>query len=258
MFFSTEFESTNMAEDANTQQNSFQGEEELQLKKRARRRLVGAIALVLAMLVILPMILDDKATKPQAPITISIPDEDNAEFASKIVPLPPVDAAPVVPAKSAETLVNNVTADALPVEKTETAPNNEIELAPVETEKAKPVVPEPIISKPVISKPAQSEAKTADTNPELTTTIKPAMNKVASNKTGHFAVQIGVFSNADSVKDLQVKLLENGVKTHTNTIKTDKGDKIRLRTNSFDSREAATEALNSIKTAGLTGMIVAE
>ena len=71
-------------------------------------------------------------------------------------------------------------------------------------------------------------------------------------------MQIGVFSNAESVKDLQMKLLADGLKTHTDIIKTDKGDKIRLRTGSFDSREAAAEVLNTIKTAGVTGMIVTE
>ena len=42
-------------------------EEEIQLRKRARRRLVGAIAMVIAAVVILPMVLD---SQPEG-ITIS-------------------------------------------------------------------------------------------------------------------------------------------------------------------------------------------
>ena len=225
-----------MAEDLNTPQKTTQSEQELQLKKRARRRLVGAIALVLAMLVILPMILDDKATKPQAPITISIPDEDNTNFTSKIVPLPAVDANPAGSA--------TVTT---PIEKNETVPITS-GLDARNAVNPNTIAAEPIKMESLKKEPVATEAKTE----------KAATNKITASKAGHFAVQIGVFSNADSVKDLQMKLLADGLKTHTDIIKTDKGDKIRLRTGSFDSREAAAEVLNSIKTAGVTGMIVAE
>ena len=227
-----------MVEDLNTQHKTTQSEQELQLKKRARRRLVGAIALVLAMLVILPMILDDKATKPQAPITISIPDEDNTNFTSKIVPLPAVDANPMGSALPVVTT---------PIEKNETGPITS-GVDAHNTVNPNTVIAEPIKTEPLKKAPAVTEAKTE----------KAANNKISASKVGHFVVQIGVFSNADSVKDLQMKLLADGLKTHTDIIKTDKGDKIRLRTGSFDSREAAAEVLNSIKTAGVTGMIVTE
>ena len=47
--------------------------EELQLKKRARRRLVGAIALVLFVVVFLPMILDNEPRQMSQDIAINIP-----------------------------------------------------------------------------------------------------------------------------------------------------------------------------------------
>ena len=46
-------------------------DQELGLKKRARRRLVGAIALVVLMMIILPIILQDRAAiTPKEAITI--------------------------------------------------------------------------------------------------------------------------------------------------------------------------------------------
>ena len=77
------------------------GDQELNLKKRARRRLVGAIALVLLMIIILPMILKDRAaTNPQDKITISLPGEQQtvtpaapSDFDSSIVPAEPSAAA---------------------------------------------------------------------------------------------------------------------------------------------------------------------
>ncbi len=54
-------------------------DEEIQLRKRARRRLVGAIALVVAAIVILPMLLDSKPEERSQEIDIHIPSEDSVE-----------------------------------------------------------------------------------------------------------------------------------------------------------------------------------
>ncbi len=51
-------------------------EEEIQLRKRARRRLVGSITLVIAAVVILPMVLDSKPEQRIEEIDIRIPSED--------------------------------------------------------------------------------------------------------------------------------------------------------------------------------------
>ncbi len=73
-------------------------DDENNLKRQARRRLVGAVALVTALVVILPMLLDS-APKPVAQnIELQIPDKDKVEM---LVPqLPPPTAAvdtPVTP-----------------------------------------------------------------------------------------------------------------------------------------------------------------
>lgn len=70
---------------AKTTKASF-SDEELQLKKRARRRLVGAIALVLAVVVFLPMILDNEPKPLSEDIAISIP------------PIPQPDSGAALPA----------------------------------------------------------------------------------------------------------------------------------------------------------------
>lgn len=77
-------------------------EQEIQLRKRARRRLVGAVALVLLMVTVLPMVLDDREVQaPQSEIAINIPSQDSADFASRIVPVEPPAAPAVEPAKPA-------------------------------------------------------------------------------------------------------------------------------------------------------------
>ena len=71
------------------------------LKRRGRRRLVGAVALVLAAVIVLPMVFDPEP-RGTAPVSVRIPGEDESPFAPKP---PPKKAEPVKkeePVKKAE------------------------------------------------------------------------------------------------------------------------------------------------------------
>jgi DedD protein len=203
-------------------------DQELNLKKRARRRLVGAIALVLLMVIVLPMILKDRSgTQPQDKVTITLPGEQQvvtpaapSDFDSNVVPTePPVTISQEVPETSAEA-----------------AATTDTEVAPSKPE-------------PPVEKPAQ---KLAEKPSE-----KPSEKPVAEVKS-KFYVQIGVFSDAANVKQLQSKLSDLGYKSQTEKISTDKGQKIRLKTQIFADRNEAAIALQNIKDAGLTGMVVSQ
>ena len=191
-------------------------DQELNLKKRARRRLVGAIALVLLMVIVLPMILKDRsATQPQGKVTITLPSkqvqEEASDFDSNIVP-------------------------------TEPAITTSPEVAEPDSEAATPD-PEASASKTLPA--AKPEAPTSTVKSSLETERK-------------YHVQIGVFSDAANVKQLQAKLSDLGYKSQTEKIDTDKGKKIRLRTQVFGDRNEAAIALENIKDAGLTGMVVSQ
>src|SRR3954468_3722639 len=67
------------------------------LKRRGRRRLVGAVALVLAAVVILPMVFDPEPKSTQTPVTVRIPPENDAP---PFAPQPPAKAPPKEPAKT--------------------------------------------------------------------------------------------------------------------------------------------------------------
>ena len=211
------------------------GEQELNLKKRARRRLVGAIALVLLMIIVLPMILKDRAaTSPQDKIIISLPGEQQtvtptapSDFDSNIVPAEPV---------------------------TQTLPSAEASAEPTTKPSAE--------SKPQRSEPA---AQIVDPEAGVAKAEKPAKEaqpKDAAKPTAEtlhrFYVQVGVFSDEANVKQLQSKLSDLGYKSQTEKIDTAKGKKIRLRTQLFNDRNEAAIALENIKGAGLTGMVVSQ
>jgi DedD protein len=197
-----------------------QSDQELQFKKRARRRLVGAVALVLLMIILLPMILQDRTAKaPKQDVVVSIPSLDQRLESE------PVEPAPIQPvAPAAEVSPPEVTAETKPVE---TKPVE----APVTTN-------QPSLSVAVAPKaePAKAETKAA--------------------ASGNYFVQIGVFSDPEKVKQMQEKLSAKGLKSLDELIDTAKGKKTRLRVGPFEAKKDAESAMEKIKSLGLTGMIV--
>ena len=206
-------------------------DQELNLKKRARRRLVGAIALVLLMVIVLPMILKDRsATNPQDQVTITLPNEQ-AESEQAQAEASDFDSS-VVPAEPSATALPEVT-------------ESEIEAA---ASKIQPVA-KPAAAQTAAVKPALPKAATASPTPSV---------KSSTDANRQYHVQIGVFSDAANVKQLQSKLSDLGYKSQTEKIDTDKGKKIRLKTQVFADRNEAAIALENIKDAGLTGMVVSQ
>lgn len=114
-------------------------EEELQLKKRARRRLIGAIVLVAAVAAILPMVLDTDPKPTSQEINIQIPSPDaKGGFAAKVVPLPAPEGKSAVTPKPE--IAAPPVAQAPEAQKEASAPKPDPEKAP---EKAPPLKPGP-------------------------------------------------------------------------------------------------------------------
>ena len=53
------------------------------LKRRGRRRLVGAVALVLAAVIVLPMVFDPEPRRASSTVGVRVPGEDETPFAPK-------------------------------------------------------------------------------------------------------------------------------------------------------------------------------
>lgn len=203
-------------------------QQEIEFKKRARRRLVGAIALVLLMVTILPMILDDRSgSQPQQEIAITIPSQDDEEFTSKVAPLTEevIDLEPAIE----------------PAAEPKQAPST-----------AKPVEPDAPVAKAPESKPAAQAANPATPKPAATPTV-PA---TSTSKSDSYLIQVGVFSDAANVKQLEDKLKAQNLKAYTEKLQTEKGEKIRLRTGPYASKADAEKALLAVQKAGLSGMII--
>ncbi len=70
---------------------------QLELKKRSRRRLVGAAALALLAIIVLPMVMDHEPRQPVQDVQIRIPSQDGGGIAARILPTKPA-ATPLPPA----------------------------------------------------------------------------------------------------------------------------------------------------------------
>jgi DedD protein len=118
------------------------------LKRRGRRRLVGAVALVLAAVIVLPMVFDPEPRRGAPPVSVRIPGEDETPFKPKPVPRPAAKAAEAPPAEKKPEPPPAARAPEAPAEKP--APSPVAKAAP-----AKPVV------KPAPSERARAEAALA-------------------------------------------------------------------------------------------------
>ena len=138
------------------------------LKRRGRRRLVGAVALVLGAVIVLPMVFDPEPKPAPPPVSVRIPGENETPFTPKVAPK---------------------------------TPEKKLEEKKVEEKKAGP--------------------------------------------SGEYVVQVGAFSNPDSVI---AKLTAAKLPYFTETTK----DKLtRVRAGPFASRQAAEKALERLKGLGL-------
>ena len=63
------------------------------LKRRGRRRLVGAVALILAAVIVLPMVFDPEPGGSGSSVSVRIPPEDEAPFNPKLPPKKPAAVA---------------------------------------------------------------------------------------------------------------------------------------------------------------------
>ena len=214
-------------------------DQELTLKKRARRRLVGAIALVLIMIIVLPMILKDRTNKqPADEVTITLNNNQKPE----ILPEASDFDSNVIPSSE-----NEPSSPQVDKSIQDSEPAGSISEPVDDPEATKPVNLNTENKKPATSQMVAKQTETSE--------IDNHKNIAPGSK---FYVQIGVFSDEANVKKLQAKLTDLGYKSQTEKIDTPKGKKIRLRTQLLGERSDAAIALQNIKDAGLTGMVVSQ
>lgn len=204
-------------------------DEELNLRRKSRRRLVGATALTLAVVVILPMVLDSQPKPVTQDIDLRIPDPNKSgEFVPNVV----ASAVPeVMPeAISAVQAVSAVAAaSAVPVISASSAvavatPKAAAISAPVA------VAPLAVLKAPDKAAPLVKEApKTAAV--EAKETVKP--DEPAAKAGAGYVAQVGAYASMATAKQELDKLKGWRFKAYLEKV----GDKYRVRVGPYPERE---------------------
>ena len=237
-----------------------------QLKKRARRRLVGAVAFASVVAVVLPMVMDHEPRQSVQEVEIRIPGQDEKPLAPKFAVTPVEKPVPKTPEPAAEGKPSVVTEAAVPAAKPtarvlEVAKDKPVEKTPEKSAEKSPEKPQQKPAEKPAAKPEKAAApRDAPTHaaaaaPLLPGGAAPADGAPAPAKTGEFVILIGAFANEDNVRNLKAKLAEKNIKTYSEPLPTPGGTKTRVRAGPFPSREAAEKALEKMKQVGVSGVI---
>ncbi|MGV3743289.1 MAG: SPOR domain-containing protein [Burkholderiaceae bacterium] len=214
-------------------------------KKRARRRLVGAIALVLAAVIGLPMILDSEPKPLATDISIEIPSKDKQPAQAAVKAPAPAVLPPEVSLDKDEEII---------------APSNEDENKPEPIAERKDNAAQESLSeaKPVPVK-TEKNANEERARALLSGEPDPAKEKAKTagdSKNGKFVVQIAALASQQKVNELQNKLKSAGIKSYTSKVATQSGERIRVRIGPFSSKEEAEKVRAKLVKLGLGGTLV--
>lgn len=216
-----------------------------QLKKRARRRLIGAVALAMLAAITLPMVMDHQPAPPLKDIQIRIPSPDEG-VTQRVTPrqvAKPVRGKEEKPESATET-ASVAKEENLPPAKPIAKPELKPEVKPEAKSEPKPD------AKLAANVESKSEAKVdgkSEAKAEVGTESKAAGEA--------WEVQLGAYQEPGRVKLLVGKLKELGVPTYTEKVDTPNGSRTRVRAGPFPSQEAAEKARVRVKIVGVDGPV---
>lgn len=226
-------------------ENTAAPDSDLQLKKRARRRLVGAIALALLAAIVLPMVMDHEPRPTQQDIQVRIPSQDAGSFTSRVLPGAPT-ATPLPPAReTAPTAAAPAAQDVAPPAPAEVKPEPKSEAKP----DAKPAPQPEAKSKPDAD--PHGAAKSAEAL--RAERILNGGADAPAARSAQWVLQLGAYQEQGNVKVLQGKIKELGYPSYTEKVSTAQGERTRVRAGPFASKAAAEKAQAALKRIGAGG-----
>lgn len=246
------------------------------LKKRARRRLVGSAALALAAVIVLPMVMDHEPRTPTQDVQIRIPGQEGSNFTSRVITgKGPVPSQPVAGAVAEETAppeqddlppkrgkldpdvdapIYKAGEELLPPPRKGDAPKAELRAEarkPDPKPEPKPVVkpepkpepkPDPKLKEREREKEkAEREKEKAERERAEAERAKALLAGAPAKDVGAGAphvVMLGAYREAANVAALRAKLKAEGYSSYVEPL----GDKIRVRAGPFPNKAAADKA----------------
>jgi len=225
----------------------------VELKKRSRRRLVGAAALALIAAIVLPMVMDQEPGSPAQDIQVTIPDREadsalarpiasrpaqspEPQLAPPPEEQPPGPVPPEAPARSA--------VDPAAVEPA-SSPAAVVSSASKAPEKA----PGPEAGKALPPAPAGAGNDAARAQAILEGKVAAQVSIPAGES---FVVQIGAFSDIGKAASIAADLKKRGFTAYTEKA----GAVTRVRVGPFRVREDAEKVAQRVRASGMNGSVM--
>lgn len=228
--------------------------EDQNIKSRARRRLIGAIALALAVVVILPMVLDSEPKISGKDIELRIPSPDKAgEFVPATVISEVVEAGLLADSAVRPAAISEVVPASGIVPRA--AASGKITLAEAKSDAGNQAGMLSVDAKKPEFKPAdqaepvKAEKKSAEKSPEK---LSPA-EKAAEKSAAGYIVQIGAFANAETATQQAGQLKSWGFKAYTEMI----SGTTRVRVGPYADRSKAEDVRLLLEKHGLHPVVAA-
>ena len=239
--------------------------EELLLRKRARRRLVGAIVLVIVSIIVLPAIFDEpKIGNGQQEVVINLPDAERDNSNVQIhLPKQPVSSSDL-------TQKANQLPDSIPTHdpsKENTSFVDDFEAIHDEQKR----LPIPGIKPKIDAKrvTAVMEAKSSAASTIHISNSAANHSNTTANTTGDVigtteipkggvVIQLGAFSDQSKAKQQLENLIMSGFRAYTEVVKTSSGEVTRVRIGPLASRSVAENELKKLNKLGFDGVITSK
>jgi DedD protein len=234
-----------------------------ELRRRARRRLIGAIVLALGAAVIVPMLLESDPKPLGDDVAVKIPPVDDGKFVNPLNAPQGKSEAPSVAAKDArkdtppqsDSPAHKSVTDA---EKAVVAPPMKISkydtaISPDKVTPSAAPTPAPPPAAPLAAPPEAPAAKIEVKSPPAA----PADAATASAQAVRdgFAVQLAAYSDDKGANALASRLKRSGYPAYTEPLKTSRGTLWRVRVGPYPSRDAATGVRDKLKAEGQSGIV---
>lgn len=240
-------------------------------KRRARRRLIGATALVLAAIIGLPMIFDSEPKPFSDEIAIQIPARDAPATRQSAPSLPPLELSPPT-----NRIVEKPSAPIAP-DAAVALPKIDTPAPVVKNNAAEPVQAEKEVKKEVAPKESSKENTKEKANDKSKDKSKDKANDKSNNKASNktesakqsdskntksnrdlpirYVLQVAAVENKAKAEDMQEKLKKAGIKSYSQKISTNAGDRIRIRVGPFVNKEEAEKMRTRLRKLGLNGSL---
>lgn len=261
------------------------------MRSRAKRRLIGAIVLVLTAVVGFPLLFDTQPRPALVDVPIEIPDknkvkpltpppavattpapaakvDDKASLASKeeIISALPTPSAkeknaekqPVAPVNTTPSATKSVAATDKSASDKAAAEKAAAAKAASEKAAAEKAALEKAASKAAADKAAadKSKAEAAKARALLEGQSAPVANTPTATEGTRYIVQFGSFAEVEKAREARQKVEKAGLKTYAQIAETSEGKRYRVRVGPFPTRAEADKAAAKIKTLDLPANIL--